>query len=125
MSKATSDRRREVAERTVERLKRFSEHLESGAPVSDAYSCRKVILDVELAPYTPEMVKAVRSQFRLSQALFAKFLNVSLSTVQKWERGVNAPDGAASRLMDEMRHEPEYWSKRFHTMARLVSAPSS
>lgn len=122
MAKATSGLRRAVAEKTIRRLQQFTDRLHSGLPVSQAYSCRKVILDVELAPYTPEMVKQVRTQLRLSQALFAKFMNVSLSAVQKWERGANVPDGAASRLMDEMRLNPDYWNRRFSEMARQVAA---
>ena len=109
--------REQVARRTIDRLKKFSEHLESGQPIYEAYSCRKVILEIEMQPYTAEMVKHVRGLLRVSQALFAKFLNVSVSAVQKWERGY-APDGAACRLMDEIRLFPDYWRKRFSEMAK-------
>ena len=45
--------------------------------------------------YTPERVVTVRTTIaKMSQALFATFLNVSVSTVQKWEspqRQANTP----------------------------------
>lgn len=115
--------REEVVARTIERLKRFSEHLESGKSVSGTYSCKKVILDIEMQPYTAKMVKEVRGLLKVSQALFAQFMNVSVSAVQKWERG-SPPDGAACRLMDEIRHDPDHWRKRFMSMARVVSSTS-
>jgi putative transcriptional regulator len=80
-----------------------------------------VILDIELQPYTAAMVKEVRGLLRVSQALFAKFLNVSLSAVQKWERG-SPPDGAACRLMDEIRLFPDYWRGRFASMAKTIKS---
>jgi DNA-binding transcriptional regulator YiaG len=113
--------REQVARRTIDRLKKFSDHLKSGRPVNEAYSCRKVILEIEMQPYTAAMVKEVRGLLNVSQALFAKFLNVSLSAVQKWERG-HQPDGAACRLLDEIRHCPEYWRARFASMAKTVSS---
>ena len=113
--------REEVVSRTLTRLKKFTEHLESGQTVSGTYSCRKVLLDIEMQPYTAKMVKEVRGLLKVSQTLFAKFLNVSVSAVQKWERG-SPPDGAACRLMDEIRHDPEHWRKRFMSMARVVNS---
>jgi DNA-binding transcriptional regulator YiaG len=34
-----------------------------------------------------------------SQAVFAAYLNASISTVQKWEIGEKKPSGAAARLL--------------------------
>lgn len=112
----------QLAKDTVTRLKRFSDHLDSGVPIGEAYSCRKIILDIEVEEYTADMVREVRALLKVSQALFARFLNVSVSTVQKWERGVKPPDGAASRFMDEIRHNPQYFRERFASMARLVES---
>lgn len=112
--------REQVAKRTVERLRKFSEHLASGKRVSEVYSCRKIVLDIETEVYDAKKVKEVRGLLRISQALFAKFLNVSASAVQKWERGASQPDGAACRLMDEIRCNTDYWRNRFLAMAREV-----
>lgn len=112
--------REEASRRTLERLKKFSEQLDSGEPVSGVYSCRKIVLEDELQPYSPQMVKELRLTFKVSQALFARFLNVSVSLLQKWEQGAKHPDGAALRLIDEIRQEPEHFRKRFRSMVRTV-----
>jgi putative transcriptional regulator len=45
-------------------------------------------------------IKRIRSQTRMSQAVFAAVLNTSTITVQKWEQGAKSPNGAASRLLE-------------------------
>lgn len=121
MTGAGASQRAEVARKTIDRLKNFSNHLDSGEPVSAAYSCRKIILNFEPPTFTPEMVKQVRSLLRVSQPLFANFLNVSKWTIQKWEQGKVTPDGAACRLMEDIRLQPDYWRKRLLAMSRSVS----
>ena len=52
--------------------------------------------------YTPERVVAIRTKVaRASQSVFASLLNVSVSTVQKWESPVaeKRPRGAAAKLL--------------------------
>ncbi len=52
--------------------------------------------------YTPERVVAIRTHTaKMSQAVFASLLNVSVSTVQKWESPVadKRPSGAAAKLL--------------------------
>jgi len=52
--------------------------------------------------YTAERVIAVRTTIaRMSQSVFATFLNVSVSTVQKWESPAadKHPSGAAAKLL--------------------------
>lgn len=52
--------------------------------------------------YTPERVVSIRTGIaKMSQAVFASFLNVSVSTVQKWESpsADKHPSGAAAKLL--------------------------
>lgn len=52
--------------------------------------------------YTPERVVSIRTRTaKMSQAVFASFLNVSVSTVQKWESpsAHKHPSGAAAKLL--------------------------
>ena len=49
--------------------------------------------------YTAEMIRRLRENLHLSQAVFAAYLNASTSTVQKWENGAKKPSGAAARLL--------------------------
>lgn len=48
---------------------------------------------------TPEEIRALRIRERISQAVFARYLNVSKNLVSDWERGVKKPGGPAVRLL--------------------------
>ncbi|MBK7613446.1 MAG: DNA-binding transcriptional regulator [Burkholderiales bacterium] len=52
-----------------------------------------------IAPLQPEEIKHIRETTRVSQAVFARLLNTSLSTVQKWEIGQKKPTGTALKLL--------------------------
>jgi putative transcriptional regulator len=45
-------------------------------------------------------IRRLRTRNRLSQAVFAAYLNTSLSTVQKWERGQKKPNGPSLKLLN-------------------------
>jgi len=47
----------------------------------------------------PEQIKHIREQNHVSQPVFARFLNTSESTVQKWEAGAKRPSGMALKLL--------------------------
>jgi putative transcriptional regulator len=50
-------------------------------------------------PLEPQEIKHIRESSRVSQAVFARLLNTSLSTVQKWEIGQKKPTGTALKLL--------------------------
>lgn len=50
-------------------------------------------------PLEPEEIRAIRESSRVSQAVFARLLNTSVSTVQKWEVGQKRPAGTALKLL--------------------------
>lgn len=50
--------------------------------------------------YTPAQIREIRESFGVSQAVFAALMNVSLSTVQKWEQGQKAPGAPAYKLLE-------------------------
>lgn len=52
-----------------------------------------------IEPLEAEQIKQIREKSRVSQAVFAKVLNTSLSTVQKWEIGQKRPTGTALKLL--------------------------
>jgi putative transcriptional regulator len=54
---------------------------------------------VPVRTLTPSRIKAVREANNVSQSVFAKVLNTSVSTVQKWETGAKAPSGMALTLL--------------------------
>ena len=54
-----------------------------------------------------EEVAVLRAEAGLSQAEFARVLNVSTKTVRGWERGTRRPSAAARRLIQVFRHDPK------------------
>ena len=52
-----------------------------------------------VAPLKPEQIKHIRESSRVSQGVFARLLNTSVSTVQKWEVGQKKPTGTALKLL--------------------------
>lgn len=45
-------------------------------------------------------IRRLRRRYKVSQAVFAAYLNTSLSTVQKWERGDKSPNGISLKLLN-------------------------
>ena len=52
------------------------------------------------ASISPRQIKRIRESLRVSQPVFARYLNTSESTVQKWETGAKKPSGMALKLLD-------------------------
>lgn len=48
---------------------------------------------------SPDEIKSIRLRERVSQPVFARYLNVSKNLVSDWERGVKRPGGPALRLL--------------------------
>jgi len=49
--------------------------------------------------FQPQEIKALRERNHVSQPVFARYLNTSESTVQKWESGAKRPSGLALKLL--------------------------
>ena len=58
-------------------------------------------------PLKPAEIRKIRLALNASQALFARFLNVSPNTVESWEQGVRQPDQAALKLLTIAKKYPE------------------
>ena len=52
-----------------------------------------------VSDFQPGEIKALRDQLNVSQPVFARYLNASVSTVQKWESGAKRPGGLALKLL--------------------------
>jgi putative transcriptional regulator len=48
----------------------------------------------------PRQIKRIRQAQKVSQPVFARYLNTSPSTVEKWESGAKKPSGMALKLLD-------------------------
>ena len=49
--------------------------------------------------YTAAQIRRIRERNKASQAVFAAYLNTSVSTIQKWERGEKRPNGPSLKLL--------------------------
>ena len=53
----------------------------------------------KLQPPSGSEIVAMREKARMSQAVFARILNVGTSTLSQWEREEKRPRGSAARLL--------------------------
>lgn len=53
----------------------------------------------EPALLEPRQIRKIREDARVSQPVFARYLNTSESTVEKWETGAKRPSGTALKLL--------------------------
>ena len=72
------------------------------AGVMDNKTMRKIkeLCLPEIKKYTPEQIKKIRLKNKASQAVFAQYLNLTTSTIQKWEIGEKKPSGASLKLLN-------------------------
>ncbi|HMO81477.1 MAG TPA: helix-turn-helix domain-containing protein [Pyrinomonadaceae bacterium] len=91
----------------------FFEELKAGltAAIEHAKGKRKDLRTTTL-PRPPKELSAkeivkVRSQLNVSQAVFARYLNISTKTVQSWEQGLGKPNGASLKLLTIARKNPK------------------
>jgi putative transcriptional regulator len=49
--------------------------------------------------FRPLQIKQLREKNHVSQPVFARYLNTSESTVEKWETGAKKPSGMALKLL--------------------------
>jgi len=63
-------------------------------------SCLASVKDI-----TPDEIRTIREREKLSQPVFARYLNVSKNLVSDWERGVKKPGGPALRLLSIVKHK--------------------
>ena len=49
---------------------------------------------------SPQEIKSLRERAHLSQAVLAAVLNISPSTVQKWEAGAKKPSGPSLKMLN-------------------------
>lgn len=95
------------------RFEEFTRDLLNHGIDSKKITVRRVQVTITPALFTPEIIKDTRRLLRASQAVFARFLGVSVQTVRAWEQGTNPPSDMACRFLDEIRLNPPYWQQRF------------
>jgi len=72
----------------------------------------KLGVKIEPVKITAGEIKTIRKSLKLSQSVFAKLLNVSLSSVRQWEQGIRTPSGSTMVLLELLQREPELLNYR-------------
>lgn len=73
---------------------------------NDGIVIRSTTIEIpDIPDYSADEIRRVRRISKMTQAMFAKFMGVSVKTVEAWERGVNHPTGPARRLMSFLESE--------------------
>jgi len=52
-------------------------------------------------------ISDLRLRLNVSQAVFARMLNISVKTVQSWEQGTGRPSGASLKLLSIAKMNPK------------------
>lgn len=52
-----------------------------------------------VVPLTPAQIRRIRTEENASQAVFARYLNVTVGLVSQWERGTKHPRGPSLKLL--------------------------
>ena len=96
-----------------EKRNEFFEDLKAGltAAIEHAQGKRQDLRTTTL-PRPPKELSAkeiamLRSRLNVSQAVFARYLNISTKTVQSWEQGIGKPNGASLRLLSIAKKNPK------------------
>jgi putative transcriptional regulator len=94
------------------RRKPLFERLKQGLEEGIAHTSGELSLRTITVPEAPpeidgKTVAALRTQAEMSQAVFARVLNVSTKTVQSWEQGVRTPSDASRRLLQLFSLHPD------------------
>ena len=67
----------------------------------------RIALPARVESIQPQEVREIRRKLKVSQAVFARLLNVPVVTEASWEVGRRNPSGAALRLLQIAKKEPE------------------
>ena len=96
----------EIAQQAIARLRRAGLDgfvLQDDVIVERVYVLRGGDFDETCLAVTPSIspaaIKELREANKVSQPVFARYLNTSESTVEKWETGAKKPSGAALKLL--------------------------
>ncbi|NLE39641.1 MAG: helix-turn-helix domain-containing protein [Pirellulaceae bacterium] len=98
---------------TESKRRPLAERLKAGLSEAIGFAQGELTLRTVQAPTPPpamhgKEVTRLRAKAGMSQAVFAKVLNVSTKTVQSWEQGDRKPSHAALRMLQLFRENPRF-----------------
>jgi putative transcriptional regulator len=97
---------------STRKRKRLFESLQDGLMEGIRFFRGEIDLKTTVFPepppdVTPDELASLRRMAEMSQAAFARLLNVSTKTVQSWEQGTRKPAQATLRLIQVLGQNPE------------------
>ena len=97
---------------TKSKRKPFAARLKTGLTEAVQFAKGELTLRTVEVPAPPPAIVAkdvtsLRTEAGMSQAVFARVLNVSTKTVQSWEQGDRKPSHAALRMLQVFRENPK------------------
>jgi putative transcriptional regulator len=100
-----------MAKRTETRNEVFDDLKEGLNAAIEHARGKRTDLRTTTLPRPPKELSAseiakVRSRLNVSQAVFARYLNISVKTVQSWEQGQGKPSGASLKLLSIAKKNP-------------------
>lgn len=98
----------------VSSARRRVEKIESVEELRPDLTMRRVKTHLEPRVVTSEEIQEIRNRFRMSQSVFAAFVQVPVRTLQEWEQGRAEVPGVVSKFFAEMMADPEYWERRIN-----------
>ena len=98
---------------TKSKRKPLAERLKTGLTEAVQFAKGELTLRTVEVPAPPPKIAAkdvtsLRAKTGMSQAVFARVLNVSTKTVQSWEQGERKPSHAALRMLQVLREKPTF-----------------
>ena len=54
----------------------------------------------EIEKFSSSQIKKIRLREKISQSVFARYLNTSVSTIRQWEQGEKHPRGTSLKLLN-------------------------
>lgn len=87
--------------------KSLQDFIDIGLPVTfTTRQLQSLGLEVQDIDMNSHQIQHIRKMTRLSQGVFAKVLNVSVSAVRQWEQGKRSPSGSAKVLLELLEKDP-------------------
>ena len=72
----------------------------------------KLGVEIPNSRVTATEIKNIRSLMQVSQSVFAKLLNVSISSIRQWEQGQRNPSGSTMILLELLQRNPNLLNYR-------------
>ena len=109
----------------------FAQLLESANEALEHAKGKRELRTTELPPAPKPVdgggIKRLRTRLKMSQAVFARYLNVSTKLVQAWEAGRRRPEGPALLLVRLVERNPALvlwsWDLVKRGRARVKAVP--